>query len=1119
MRKIPILILMFIIIFAIASCTSNNSKQQPVYEGMSIIKSSDISANGESSNTFSLSSIPIGDNNGEIIDDEESLDKDIQDLVDIEVITDENIKYYVSREEIFIVRIHLSNPNDYEIQSFTLNGKKYANYMFKEGSTMELLLLEVTAPSISGYIEYTIDAIKYIDGTEIKDVRMDGSQTIKAGIQYDYEPSITNLVETAYTTSLNITFDFNDQDGITYENEVSIYLSDGETIIEKKDIIPGSNNITFSNLEMAKTYEYGIVAVYDLVDGSDIQINWLAINIISTTKAYTFINFDATQTSITFDLQKFGAEGTFKYFNLINESTNEILYKIDDTTIREITDLLSNHTYIVEGVFEYTLNQKIIEDSIKLKITTEAKTSPVVEIIDFTSTQTTISFALQITDIDDIYSIEKVELYQGETLKKNLGDLSEGSFTELLSNNQYMIKVTYIYDLNDGEGRHSETATTIITTEAKTAPVVSISNQHVSDSLIKADLVVSDPDLVSTISKIELYENNQWIANNPNLEIFFDDLVSYTDYTIRITHTYNLNDGNGISSQTVEFDLKTAPYFKFSDIKVLNTTAVSEGDTIILQANIDNPSNASYSKVVVNGIEYNVSSASTQNRLRVEIVNSGQFSGGSTILNIEEINASIGGMTFQIEIPNDSFATVFINGNIELLSVEFVDENFETLGNHIFPNQIAYLKINLSNPTEYDISSIIVDGVGIPNLESPLYKIDSNTYYKILTLQNGTNIPRVTSISYSNAYLSKEMVVNSNNDDIIFKVISDVTIEITNANDLLNMDDGNYYELSNDIDLSGINWLGNNFYGVFNGNGYSIKNMSNVSSYQNQDVYLGLFKYGDGIIENLCLEEITVIVDLFSSSDTRYSLIYGGIIAQSLTRIIMQNVSVDEYSSLSITNKTLGTTYAGGLIGYSNFSTIIDCYNKGMISSKGHIGGFIGSSNASNIIINSYNSGMISGEWFVGGFIGSLYSTSIITNSFNSGTISGKGYVGGFIGASSSGTTTISNSYNSGIISGDGYIGGFLGRSYPPIIISNSYNSGVISGEYLVGSFIGTTSYITSTINNSYCITILNEFDSLVVATNQLDTLDFYLNVLEWDPEIWNFEDLDRDSNKYPTLR
>ena len=102
----------------------------------------------------------------------EELPEEIEELVTITVEADDEVKYYVRPGETFIVEVHIANPDDFEIQSFTLNGKKYANYMFKDGSTMELLLLEVTAPATSGYTSYSIDAIKYIDGTEIKDVDM-----------------------------------------------------------------------------------------------------------------------------------------------------------------------------------------------------------------------------------------------------------------------------------------------------------------------------------------------------------------------------------------------------------------------------------------------------------------------------------------------------------------------------------------------------------------------------------------------------------------------------------------------------------------------------------------------------------------------------------------------------------------------------------------------------------------------------------------------------------------------------------------------------------------------------------------------------------------------------------
>ena len=125
-----------------------------------------------------------GDGEYLVVDEtEDNYDGLIEDLIGIKVLTSDEISYFVTKSETFIIAVKLSNPNDYEIQSFTLNGTKYANYMFEAGSDMETLYLKVTAPDDPGYVAYTIDAIKYIDGTEIKDVDMTkGDQTIKVGI-------------------------------------------------------------------------------------------------------------------------------------------------------------------------------------------------------------------------------------------------------------------------------------------------------------------------------------------------------------------------------------------------------------------------------------------------------------------------------------------------------------------------------------------------------------------------------------------------------------------------------------------------------------------------------------------------------------------------------------------------------------------------------------------------------------------------------------------------------------------------------------------------------------------------------------------------------------------------
>lgn len=87
--------------------------------------------------------------------------------------------YYAMKNEDIYIYIHLSNPDEFEILSFTLNGKKYSSNMFEYGSDLQTLILKYNVGDVDGLQEYTIDAIKYVDGEKIKDVRMEGDRTVK----------------------------------------------------------------------------------------------------------------------------------------------------------------------------------------------------------------------------------------------------------------------------------------------------------------------------------------------------------------------------------------------------------------------------------------------------------------------------------------------------------------------------------------------------------------------------------------------------------------------------------------------------------------------------------------------------------------------------------------------------------------------------------------------------------------------------------------------------------------------------------------------------------------------------------------------------------------------------
>ena len=80
-------------------------------------------------------------------------------------------------------------------------------------------------------------------------------------------------------------------------------------------------------------------------------------------------------------------------------------------------------------------------DNINIK--TLAKDTPTVEIVNLQSTVNSITFEIDITDVHEVGSIAAIELYQGDTLVQSLEDLEAREFTELSSNTEYKIVVTY----------------------------------------------------------------------------------------------------------------------------------------------------------------------------------------------------------------------------------------------------------------------------------------------------------------------------------------------------------------------------------------------------------------------------------------------------------------------------------------------------------------------------------------------------------------------------------------------------------------------------------------------------------------------------------------------------
>ena len=127
-KKFTVLLLLIGLVGMLIACkgqgNGTDTKTEPVYQGMTIARQSNAYALHSSRPLYAIGQrADETPENGEFVpvDEDGETDKDVEDIITIEVAGDDTVKYYVQPNETFIVQVHISNPDNYEIQSFTLN--------------------------------------------------------------------------------------------------------------------------------------------------------------------------------------------------------------------------------------------------------------------------------------------------------------------------------------------------------------------------------------------------------------------------------------------------------------------------------------------------------------------------------------------------------------------------------------------------------------------------------------------------------------------------------------------------------------------------------------------------------------------------------------------------------------------------------------------------------------------------------------------------------------------------------------------------------------------------------------------------------------------------------------
>ena len=383
-----------------------------------------------------------------------------------------------------------------------------------------------------------------------------------------------------------------------------------------------------------------------------------------------------------------------------------------------------------------------------------------------------------------------------------------------------------------------------------------------------------------------------------------------------------------------------------------------------------------------------------------------------------------------------------------------------------------------------------------------------------------------------------------------------------------------HFKLANDIDYLGnqLEIIGRNsgnyaFKGCFNGDNYEIKDAVLSSS---NDGYSAMFGRVEGAkIYNLSLVNCAPSYGVSGWGEDVY---YEGSLIGYAKQSEITNCHVDIKLQTYFYLREYGCNgkYVGGLIGYSNTNIISKCSVNGEInikdyydgSSKLNCGGFTGYDIGSTIS-QSYSKVVISNpsglsrpsgaNRNIGGFIGESSETSI-TSCYSDGDIDWINEpvntyspynaltinycIGGFIGTCN--FSNIENSFTNVDILVDGYINlyscaytiyakitAFTYSTNSTVVNCISYSDS-LDYSLSVNSTANSDSRIAEIYEglgkcNYYCenTTINIEDDSVAIAKSieELNDLLFYVETLQWEESVWDFSDLDCESDKLPVLK
>ncbi|MBQ8416162.1 MAG: hypothetical protein IJX13_04605, partial [Clostridia bacterium] len=481
------------------------------------------------------------------------------------------------------------------------------------------------------------------------------------------------------------------------------------------------------------------------------------------------------------------------------------------------------------------------------------RTQTVLFLVEPTVSQTDFGFRLQPHEDAEAANVTAVALYQGD---RKLRDLSPSAVRveNLLSHASYRLLVTYRLDGEEYELVYD------FTTKSKQTPSYTLDVSNVTQTGVAYQVNETDTDQVGRLVAVELLE-----AGGSSLHTLqtangsFSSLQSASQYVLRATYRYDLNDGMGEQEGIVEKRFITpAKEVTVTDIEVMDgKTTLNIGESVRLSFSVTNPDNVVLRAIVVNGVSVSVNYFGAN----LYVGEYEPSNGGEVKLKAEGVEYTLFGSAWTQPIQYTDSESLTVLGQVTLVSIALPGGKTEfALGITI------QATVTFSGSKGYDVQSIRLN-----YSDYPLTKVSDTVYTVTLPSTSHSNwtdsyhVLEPQSVSLSVGGESVTQTITGASVTYCIPLGDRVTwIDISTPEQLQSMVRGephrwNCYRLVNHIDMTGLDWTPVAIDCMtLDGNGFEIRNLHYTETVTNSNLYgagKGLFYVSDyGRVQNLTLK-------------------------------------------------------------------------------------------------------------------------------------------------------------------------------------------------------------------------------------------------------------------------